>query len=103
MQGMQGMLPRSLGREDPLKQAMAVHSNILAWKSPWKRNLMGHSPWGYNELDVTGTDHTHNIINTFMSPNISSNMIFINVKYIFSQSPSLESGNILFVFHFSPL
>ena len=25
---------RSLGREDPLKQEMATHSNILAWKIP---------------------------------------------------------------------
>jgi len=26
---------RSLGQEDPLKEAMATHSSILAWKIPW--------------------------------------------------------------------
>ena len=26
---------RSLGREDPLKEGMATHSSILAWKIPW--------------------------------------------------------------------
>ena len=25
----------SLGREDPLEEEMATHSNILAWKIPW--------------------------------------------------------------------
>ena len=26
---------RSLGREDPLENRMATHSNILAWEIPW--------------------------------------------------------------------
>ena len=26
---------RSLGREDPLKEEMATHSSILAWRIPW--------------------------------------------------------------------
>ena len=25
----------SLGREDPLKEVMATHSSILAWRIPW--------------------------------------------------------------------
>ena len=25
----------SLGREDPLEEEMATHSNILAWRIPW--------------------------------------------------------------------
>ena len=27
----------SLGREDPLEKEMAAHSNILAWRIPWKK------------------------------------------------------------------
>ena len=27
---------RSLGPEDPLEEEMATHSNILAWKMPWR-------------------------------------------------------------------
>ena len=26
---------RSLGQEDPLEEAMATHSSILAWRIPW--------------------------------------------------------------------
>ena len=26
---------QSLGQEDPLKNGMATHSNILAWEIPW--------------------------------------------------------------------
>ena len=26
---------RSLGWEDPLEKEMAIHSSILAWKTPW--------------------------------------------------------------------
>ena len=31
----------SLGREDPLEQEMATHSNILAWKIPWTEQPQG--------------------------------------------------------------
>jgi len=43
----------SLGGEDPLEKEMATHSSILAWKSRGQRSLMGYSPWGLKELDVT--------------------------------------------------
>ena len=36
---------QSLGREDPLEKAMAIHSTILAWK-----NLMDSGAYGYNAL-----------------------------------------------------
>ena len=32
----QEILVRSLGGEDPLEEEMATHSNILAWKIPWR-------------------------------------------------------------------
>ena len=34
---------------------------ILAWRIPWKRKLVGYSPWGRKELDVTErlSTHTH--------------------------------------------
>ena len=37
---------RSLGREVPLEKEMATHSNILAWRIPWTRSLVGYSPQG---------------------------------------------------------
>ena len=44
---------RSLGREDPLEKEMAIHSSTLAGKSHGQRSLVGYSPWGRKELDMT--------------------------------------------------
>ena len=38
---------------------MAPHSRTLAWKIPWTRSLVGHSPWGHKELDTTERLHFH--------------------------------------------
>ena len=35
MQETQEMQIRSLGREDPLEEGMAIHSSILVWRIPW--------------------------------------------------------------------
>ena len=32
---------------------MATHSSILAWEIPWRRSLVGYSPWGLKESDTT--------------------------------------------------
>ena len=39
MQEPQLMLVRSLGREDPLEEGMAIHSSILAWEIPWTEEI----------------------------------------------------------------
>ena len=44
---------RSLGKEDPLGKEMATHSSILAWETHGQRSLVGHSPGGHEESDVT--------------------------------------------------
>ena len=54
MQKLQETQVRSLGEEDPLKEEMTTHSSILAWKkSHGQRSLVGYSPWGCKELDMT--------------------------------------------------
>ena len=50
---------QSLGWEDPLEKGMATHSSTLAWKIPWKRNLVGYSPWGHKESGTT--ERLHNM------------------------------------------
>ena len=50
---MQELQVQSLGREDPLEEEMATHSNILAWKIPWTEEPVGYSPWGCKESDTT--------------------------------------------------
>ena len=32
---------------------MATHCSILAWEILWTENLVGYSPWGGEELDMT--------------------------------------------------
>ena len=51
---------RSLGWEDPLKDGIATHSSILAWRIPmnrgaWQATVHG----GCKELDMTEHTHTH--------------------------------------------
>ena len=53
---------RSLGWEDPLEKAMAIHSSTLAWKIPWMEEpdrLQGYSPWDREESDTTERLHIH--------------------------------------------
>ena len=50
---MQEMQVQSLGQENPLEKEMATQSGILAWEIPWTENLVGYSPWGCKELDMT--------------------------------------------------
>ena len=35
------------------EKAMAPHSSTLAWKIPWMEELVGCSPWGRKESDMT--------------------------------------------------
>ena len=44
-----GLIP---GQEDPLKR-MATHSNILPEESQAQKGMVGHSPGGHKESDMT--------------------------------------------------
>ena len=48
MQETQETWIRSLGWEDPLEEAMATHSSILAWEIPWTEEPGGVG-WGGSE------------------------------------------------------
>ena len=39
--GKQETWVQSLGEEDPLEEGIATHSNILAWRTPWKEKPGG--------------------------------------------------------------
>ena len=41
---------RSLGREDPLEDKMAIHSSILAWEAPWTEEPGGLRPIGLQRV-----------------------------------------------------
>ena len=47
---------QSLGQDDFLEEGMVINSNILAWRIPIRqRSLVGYSPWGHKESDMTVT------------------------------------------------
>ena len=39
-----GDMVQSPGQEDPLKEEMATHSSILAWRNPWTEEPGGLQP-----------------------------------------------------------
>ena len=53
MQKTQEMRVWSLGWEDPLEKEMAPTPVFLPEKSHEQRSLMGYSPWGYKQPDMT--------------------------------------------------
>ena len=54
---MQEAWVQSLGRKDPLEKEMATHSSTLPGKFHGWRILVGYSPWGHKESDVTKRLH----------------------------------------------
>ena len=44
---------RSLSQEDPLEEERATHSHILPGEFHGQRSLVGYSPWGCKESDMT--------------------------------------------------
>ena len=49
----EGSIP---GLGDTLEEEMATHSSILAWRIHGQRSLVGYSPWGHKESDMTEVD-----------------------------------------------
>ena len=52
---------QSLGQEDLLEKGMATHSSILPGKFHGRRRLVGYSPWGRKESDMTERLHFQEI------------------------------------------
>ena len=52
---MQETWVQSLGWEDTLEKERATYSSIFAWRIPWIEYLVGYSPWGCKESDISLT------------------------------------------------
>ena len=50
---------QSLGQEDPLEKEIATHLVLLPEKSHGQRRLVGYSPWGRKESDMTKQLYFH--------------------------------------------
>ena len=56
MQEMQEMQVWFLGPEDPLKEGMTTHFNILAWRIPWTEESGGEQSIGSQRVGHDGSD-----------------------------------------------
>ena len=52
MQEPQEMWVQYLGREDPVEEGMATHSNIFPWRIPWTEE-----PGGLHSIDLRRVGH----------------------------------------------
>ena len=48
-----------LGHEDPLEKEVATTPVLLPGESHGRRSLVGYSPWGHKESDMTKRLHFH--------------------------------------------
>ena len=49
---------RSLGQEDPLEKEMAIHSSIIAWKTPWTEEPGRLQSMGSKRVGHDMTEHS---------------------------------------------
>ena len=64
---MRETLVRSLGQEDPLEKEMAIHSSILAWRTPWTEKP--------SRLQSTGSQRVRHDCATSPSPSPRVHMV----------------------------
>ena len=64
---------RSLGQEDPLEKEWQSTPVLLPEKSHGQRSLVGYSPWGHKESDMTERLH-------FLSATFPRNFIEIGIN-----------------------
>ena len=53
------MRVQSLGQEDPLRRVWQPTQVFLPRVSHEQRSLVGNSPWGHKESDITEATYTH--------------------------------------------
>ena len=97
----------SLSSKDPQEKGMSTHTNILAWRISWieewlstpvflpgefhgQRSLVGYSPWGHEELDMT-----YQVIVTYLSFRV---LFLFLLSYIMEIQPVHSKGDQPWVF-----
>ena len=68
MQEIQEMQVQSLGQENSLKEGMATHSSIRAWRIPWTEGPGGLLSIGLQRArhDWSDLAHTHTYLHTYL-------------------------------------
>ena len=101
----------SLGGEDPLEEAMATYSNILAWRILWTEEPAGLQPQDHKELDtIKATEHvpTHPSDNFFelfgllLGKNITTDLLayYSNPYHFLLRLTHTAFWSILLVFNY---
>ena len=74
----------SLGWEDPLGEGMAIHSSTLAWRILGQRSLVGGSPQGQTESDMTAANkqqqHHFQMLSIFTDWDIGSQGLSVWIR-----------------------
>ena len=78
------MRVRSSGQEDPVKEGMASIPVFLTGESHGQRDLVGYSPQGHKELDMTEvTEHVHKLLQTEFRSIASASIFQKRLEFIF--------------------
>ena len=84
---------RSLGQEDPLKEGMATHSSILAWRIPWTEEPGRLQSTGVAKSRTRLSDLTFTLIKRLFS---SSSLSAISGVICISEVVDVSPGNLDF-------
>ena len=86
------MWVRSLGQEDPLEEAMATYSDILAWKILWTTEPGGLQSMG-PQKDTTERALTHTHTHTHRGHEDSDGSPFLHILCAGKEARRLHGGS----------
>ena len=69
------------GLEDPLKEGMAIHCNILAWRIPRDRGAWQAIVHGVTELDTTHVTQQRGLMEIFGIPRCEIMLCIISALF----------------------
>ena len=85
---------RSLGQEDPWEEGMAIHSSILAWKTPWTEE-----PGGLQSIGSQSQTRLKRLSSSssmqYLRPTYSKKLFVIYLKLKFNWDPVFYVANLI--------
>ena len=96
MQKTQETWVQSQGREDPLEEEMATHSNVLTWKTPWTEEPGRLQWWGHKESDTT----EHACMHIHVSADTNQWFYFLSTSEVIHTDMHMYTDIISFMFKY---
>ena len=97
MQDIQETWVRFLGHEDPVEKGMAIHSSILAWKSPWMEKPDGLQSMGSQKVRHNWAINFH-FSRSFLIWRGSVILFYIAVVPIYIPTNNIQGFILLYIF-----